>query len=181
MMKRMRLAIVAGLVVAATAVGTAATAGGDSSRGGGDNLRERLTGYEEDPKVVSTTGTGQFRARINGGEIRYQLSYAALEGAVQQAHIHFGGAAQSGDVSVFLCSNLGNGPAGTQACPDAPATITGTIRPADVIGPAVQGIEAGEFPELVAAIRAGVTYVNVHSTLYPGGEVRAQLGHGHRH
>jgi hypothetical protein len=44
-----------------------------------------------------------------------------------------------------------------------------------VIGPAGQGIAAGEFAELLAAMRAGVTYVNVHSTLYPGGEIRAQI------
>ena len=79
---------------------------------------------------------------------------------------------------MFFCTNLGNGPAGTQACPSAPATVTGTITPADVIGPAGQGITAGQFDELVAAIRAGVTYANVHSSLYPGGEIRAQLEGG---
>lgn len=84
-----------------------------------------------------------------------------------------------GGISVFLCSNLGNGPAGTQACPAAPATISGTITPANVIGPAPQGITAGQFSELIAAIRAGTTYVNVHSTSYPVGEIRAQLGHDH--
>ena len=44
-----------------------------------------------------------------------------------------------------------------------------------MIGPTAQGIAAGEFAELVDAIRHGVTYVNVHSTKYPGGEIRAQL------
>jgi hypothetical protein len=48
--------------------------------------------------------------------------------------------------------------------------------PTDVVGPAMQGITAGQFDELVRAIRAGVTYVNVHSSLYEGGEIRAQLG-----
>ncbi len=85
-----------------------------------------------------------------------------------QAHIHFGGAAQSGGISVFLCTNLGNGPAGTQLCPAAPATITGTITAANVIGPAGQGITAGQLDELVSAMKAGVTYANVHSSLYPG-------------
>ena len=133
--------------------------------------------------ALSTTGRGQFRARINqaGQQISYKLSYTALEGAVLQAHIHFGAPAQSGGISVFLCSNLGNGPAGTQVCPAAPATVSGVIRPADVIGPAVQGITAGQFAELLAAIRAGATYVNVHSELYTGGEIRAQLGRDHHH
>ena len=77
---------------------------------------------------------------------------------------------------MFLCSNLGNGPAGTQACPAAGGTITGTIRPADILGgAAAQGLAAGEFQELVKAIRGGATYVNVHSVDRPLGEIRAQL------
>jgi hypothetical protein len=176
---RLRLVTVAvavGVTVAAIAVGTAAMADGSSGTG---SVREQLTGFEEDPLVLSTTGNGTFTARIDEGnqEITYELSYSALEGNVLQAHIHIGGKAQSGGISVFLCSNLGNGPAGTQLCPAAPATISGTIVPANVIGPAGQGVTAGQFDELLAAIRGGVTYVNVHSSLYPGGEIRAQLHH----
>jgi hypothetical protein len=174
------LAVAIATVVVSTVGGSAAMAGGDGPRGG-NAIQNRLSGYEEDPLVLSTTGSGQFRAQINERtqEISYRLSYATLEGTVTQAHIHLGGKAQSGGISVFICTNLGNGPAGTQACPAAPATVTGTIRPADVIGPAGQGITAGQFGELVAAIRAGATYVNVHSSTYPGGEIRAQLGHHH--
>jgi hypothetical protein len=46
------------------------------------------------------------------------------------------------------------------------------------VGPAGQGIAAGEFDELVRAIKAGVTYANVHSEMFPGGEIRGQLGRG---
>ena len=80
-----------------------------------------------------------------------------------------------GGISVFLCSNLGNGPAGTQACPPS-GTVTGTIRPVDVIGPSAQGIAAGEFDELVQALRDGFAYANVHSPSYQTGEIRGQLG-----
>src|SRR5215510_14418803 len=123
-----------------------------------DAIQEILSGFEEDPLVLSTTGHGEFRARINDEtqQIAYTLSYADLEGAVLQAHIHLGGKSQSGGIAVFLCTNLGNGPAGTQACPAAPATISGIIRPADVIGPAGQGITAGQFAELINAIQNGV-------------------------
>ena len=94
---------------------------------GGRKFQERLSGYEETPVALSTTGNGKFDATLSrrSQEIRYKLSYSALEGTVTQAHIHFGAEAQSGGISVFLCSNLGNGPAGTQACPAAPATISG--------------------------------------------------------
>lgn len=169
-----------GAAVAATAAGSAAMADEDTSSVG-NAIHEQLTGYEEDPGVVSTAGNGRFEAHIDeaAGEISYRLSYADLEGTVQQAHIHFGGKAQSGGISVFLCTNLGNGPAGTQLCPASPGAVEGTIRAVDVIGPAPQGITAGQFGELVAAIRAHKTYVNVHSSMWPGGEVRAQLGHDH--
>ena len=76
---------------------------------------------------------------------------------------------------VFFCTNLGNGPPGTQACP-ANGTVTGTATAANVIGGAnAQGIAPGQFDEVLAAIRAGVVYVNVHSALFPGGEIRGQL------
>jgi hypothetical protein len=178
-LRRVQLAAVVGLLVAATATGSAAVASGDGSGDGFSAVQVRLTGYEEDPLVLSTTGAGFLRARISDDKIQYRLSYANLEGSVTQAHIHFGGRSQSGGIAVFLCTNAGNGPAGTQACPAAPATITGTLTAADVIGPAGQGIAAGEFAEFVRAIRAGKTYANVHTSKYPAGEVRGQLSHHH--
>lgn len=179
MIRRTRLlAAVAAAAALAAVTGSAATAGGGSPA----TITERLSGYQEDPQVVSTTGQGRFRVQIDeqAQEISYRLTYNDLVGTVTQAHIHFGGRAQSGAISVFLCTNQGNGPAGTQTCPAAPATVTGVIRAADVIGPAGQGIAAGEFAELVTAIRAGATYVNVHSSQWPAGEIRAQLD-GHHH
>jgi hypothetical protein len=175
---RLKLAIAVGVVAAGAVGGTAALAGG------GKEFNERLTGYQETPVAISTSGNGKFRAQIRQDrqEIKYRLRWAELEGTVTQSHIHLGQRATSGGISVFLCSNLGNGPAGTQACPTTKsATIEGTIRPADVIGPAAQGITAGEFGELVRGMRAGFTYVNVHSEKYPGGEIRAQLDKSGRH
>jgi hypothetical protein len=176
MKRRVKFAVAVGIGAVGAVVGTVALAG--SSR----EVREKLTGYEETPLALSTPGEGKFSARIDrkDQEISYRLSYAGLEAPVTQAHIHFGARAQTGGISAFLCTNLGNGPAGTQTCPAQPATITGTIRPADVIGPGGQGIAAGEFNEFVAAIAAGATYVNVHSEKYEAGEVRAQIEHGKR-
>jgi CHRD domain len=170
--KRARIKIA--LAVAAAGVvglGTVAMA----SDGG--NERERLTGYEEVP-ALSTPGVGEFRATVSrsSDEIRYRLTFSGLETDATQAHIHFENETNNGPIVVFLCSNLGNGPAGTQACPAAGGTIRGTITPADVgAGAAAQGLAAGEFDEFVRAIRAGATYVNVHSVGRPGGEIRAQL------
>ena len=154
-------------------------------------IKEFLTGYEEVPSV-STGASGQFNARISNDEtqIQWELSYSDLEGAIQQAHIHIGNVGVNGGITVFLCTNLGNGPAGIQPCPAPPATISGTILAADVspnipatLAARNQGLNTGEIDELIAAIRAGATYVNVHSTTWPGGEIRSQIdgNNSHKH
>jgi hypothetical protein len=174
------------IALAAAAVGVLGMAGaGTIALASDGNDRETLTGYEEVP-ALSTLGVGEFRTSISRSkdEIRWELRFSDLESNATQAHIHFENATNNGPIVVFLCTNLGNGPAGTQACPAAGGTVRGTIRPADVgAGAAAQGLAAGEFDEFVRALRSGATYVNVHSVNRPGGEIRAQLGddHDHRH
>jgi hypothetical protein len=181
MSRRRRLLVIAATAAAGVAVTTtvsAATPSNVDNFGGGSVVHEQLSSFNETPLALSTNGTASFRLQIDdrAQTITYRLSYANLSADVTQAHVHFGSAAQTGGISFFLCTNLGNGPAGTQTCPAAPATVSGTIKAADIIGPAAQGIAATEFAEVVKAIRAGFTYANVHTTAFPGGEVRAQLG-----
>lgn len=173
----------AALVVGVAALGVAAFALAGGSGAGFNHLKATLSGYQEVPSV-STQGSATFTADVSpdGNSIDWQLSYANLESPPQQSHIHFGQRSVNGGISVFLCTNLGNGPVGTQGCPASPATIHGTIIEADVspniaatAGARAQGINTGEYSELVRAIEAGKTYVNVHSTFWPGGEIRAQL------
>lgn len=135
------------------------------------NFGANLTGREETP-AVSTSGQGLFLAQLNDAEtqIDFSLFYIGLEGTVTAGHIHFGQPGVAGGVSAFLC-----GGGGKPACPDSGVVLSGTIVSADVIGPAAQGIAAGEFGELLRALRAGDTYVNVHSDLHPAGEIRGQV------
>jgi CHRD domain-containing protein len=142
-----------------------------------ERVRAFLNGYEE-PPAISTVASGSFEARIDdeAQEIRYRLSYANLETPATQAHIHFGQHRTSGGISAWLCGNPPlTVPPDTPLCPPTTGTVTGVITPEDVIGPTGQGIEPGAFDELVRAIRAGVTYANVHSTRFPAGEIRGQL------
>jgi CHRD domain-containing protein len=140
-----------------------------------------LTGYEE-IATLSTSGTGFLSARLSGDgdEIAYTLSYEGpfnanpAGGTVTQAHIHLGAPAFNGGISAFLCTNLGNGPVGTPPCP-ASGTVRGVITAPQVVGPSAQGISAGEFAELVRALRAGAAYANVHTTTFPAGEIRGQI------
>ena len=171
-MSRLRLKLAVGVAVAGAAVTTAAAIAGDRT-----HLRTSLSGYEEVP-AVSTTGGGEFRAAIDrdSDTIAYEIRYENLEGNVLQSHIHFGQEGVNGGITHFLCSNLGNGPAGTPPCPPPPATVTGTITPQTMTaGALAQGLAVGDFDELVRALRAGAVYANVHSSMWPGGEIRGQI------
>jgi hypothetical protein len=176
-----RKGFLAALVVGVAALGIAtyALAGGP----GFNHLSETMIGYEEVPSV-SSAGTATFTADVSndGNSITYELTYSGLESTVTQSHIHFGQRDVNGGISVFLCTNLGNGPVGIQACPAAPATIQGTITAADVSPniPATlparnQGLNTGEWAEFVQAVDAGKMYANIHTVDRPGGEIRAQL------
>jgi len=173
----LRVVAVAG-VIALLGVGSYAIAGSGSKNFNGNPLN----GYEENPDI-STLGTGSFTARLSddGQSIHYKLSYSGLEGAVTQSHVHFGKPAINGGISFFLCGTPGfQPPAPTPAPPTCPqsGTVEDDIVAADVIGPATQGIEVGNLAEILAAMRAGHAYANVHSTKWPGGEIRAQLENG---
>jgi hypothetical protein len=144
------------------------------------HLRAKLTGIEEanGPSTVITNGTGTFKATINDDStITYTLTYQNLSSALQQAHIHVGATKLNGGVSIFLCTNVG-GPAGTPACPDDAThsgSVSRTVGAADVIGPANQGVAAGDMADVVRAIASHVTYANVHTANHPGGEIRGQI------
>jgi hypothetical protein len=180
-------------------VATAAVAVADDDRD--RRVAANLSGYNEvhfsagPPAAlrgaISTKATGKFSARIDGDVIHYTLSYKDLEGNVTQAHIHFGQRHSVGGIVVWLCQTDGvlapvDVRALTPTCPGpSEGTVKGTITPAQVLTVANQGIDAGQFDELVKAIRAGATYANVHSSLWPPGEVRGQVrdrkrgGHNH--
>lgn len=148
------------------------------------DVKTRLSGYDETPSTISTTASGEFKAKIHkdGTAIDYELTYQDPESVVTQAHIHFGRPAITGGIVLFLCTNLAPpvGVPAPPACPSAPTTITGTLTEADVIAVVAQGIDAGAtgFAEILDAIRAGAAYVNVHTTGHPSGEIRGRLrGH----
>jgi CHRD domain len=148
------------------------------AEGKGGSFSARLVGFEETPMSISTNARGTFTARLDGNTIKYVLSYRGLEGGnTLFAHIHFGQRATSGGVSAFLCG--GAPPASDKGpCPNVGGTVEGTIDPADVIGPAGQGIAGGEIHELLEAMRGGYAYANVHTETYQPGEIRGQIDRG---
>lgn len=144
------------------------------------SLEIRLKSFQEVPSV-SSAAAGRFKLFLDesSGAIHYDLSYTGLEGTVTQGHIHFGQRGVNGGIMVWLCQTSGFvDPAGRAPVCAQSGTVSGVLAADNVVGPAGQGIAAGEFSEALKAIRAGVAYVNVHSTKFPAGELRGQLHDG---
>ena len=175
----MRKFVLLGLAVVVGVLAVSAVAFADRGHGKGDkDFSARLNGWEEDPSQV-TTGKGSFKAKVESAtQISFRLTYRNLEDTnVVQAHIHIGSRHESGMISAWLCGGTTQPP-----CPAGPtATVNGTIEAADITGPAAQGVEPGNFADLLRAMRKGETYANVHTApRAPGGEIRGQI-RGHHH
>jgi hypothetical protein len=165
-------------LLAVLAIGSYAVAGSGKDEVKADAMTGYLEGAPGGP--VSSVATGAFEATIDdeAREIHFTLSYSGLEGDVRQAHIHFGQRSVNGGISIWLCETAVNPrPVGSPDVPDCPqsGTVEATVGANHVVGPTAQGIASGEFEEIVAAIRAGRAYANVHSSKFPGGEVRGQI------
>ncbi len=152
---------------------------------GQTNFSAKLSGFNEvlpggaagNGNVLSD-GSGTFHATIQGDSLTYTLQFSGLTSNVTQSHIHFAERGVNGGVFLFLCSNLGNGPAGTPACPNDGSKVTRTVTAADFSGIATQNVPAQSFASAVRILRSGDAYVNVHSVKFPGGEIRGQLSTG---
>ena len=181
--------IVSAIVLGVCVIGGVSTVVRGNDRGG-NQFQVPLEGFQE-VQTLSTTGRGRLTLKIDedAETITYRLRYSALDevagSMVTQAHIHLGQRATNGGISAFLCGvppAVPAPPASTPPlCTSPSGDIEGVITPTDVIGPAGQGIAAMEFAELVKAIRAGYTYGNVHTTRFPGGEIRGQIGDHEAH
>jgi hypothetical protein len=148
----------------------AATASASSSK----NLRTHLNGDNERPTAVVTDAQGQAILQLSkdGTSLRFKLKVANIEN-VTQAHIHMGPATGTGGVVVWLYPDAP--PAQLIPGPTNGMLAEGENTDAEVVGSlAGTGING-----LLGAIEAGNTYVNVHTSANPPGEIRGQL-HNHQ-
>jgi CHRD domain-containing protein len=182
-MKTLRLALAAFIFLATVLTVTHVAASDDRGGDSGNRLRATLIGFEEVP-VVSTVAKGRLKAEIatDGQSIDYELTFSGLQGVVQQSHIHVAQKSVNGVIVLWLCQGATRAPAAAGFVPECPqqGTVTGTLTAANVVQPAppaqpTQQILAGELDEVIAAIRAGNGYANVHTAPSPGGEIRGQI------
>ena len=144
------------------------------------HLRAKLVGIQETPLTIVTDATGTFEATINDDStMTFTVTYKNLSTPVTQSHIHIGAPGITGGIAIFFCANPPIvPPPGTPLCPNDATnsgSVTRIVSAADVIGPAGQGVPAGDFKDVVRAIASGVTYPNVHTTSHPGGEIRGRI------
>src|SRR5215831_4623878 len=131
-----------------------------------DPFSTTLSGFEEigaqagPTGAILTDGEGSLQLDLDerGQTLNYTLTYSGLSSNVTQAHIHFGKEHVAGGIFVFLCTNLGNGPAGTPACPAGGGTVTGTITPASILAVPGQNITAGDFNVIIQALESDTAY-----------------------
>jgi hypothetical protein len=164
------------------------------------NLGTHLTGAEEvftpsmpgGPTPADSPAQGQaiFRVNEGGSSVDFRLIASNIDNVIM-AHIHCGAAGTNGPVRMWLSPVVGPagapGPSGSG--PQNGVLATGTFSPAGVTCPASA---VGTDMPLLDAMRAGLTYVNVHTNDgvgsansgpgdFPGGEIRGQIDHPDSH
>jgi hypothetical protein len=164
--------------------------------GRGDfNLGTHLTGAEEvfvpatpdapTPADSPAQGEAIFRVSDDGSTVDFRLIASNIDNVIM-SHIHCGRPGENGPIRMWLYPNIG--PSGAQgpngSGPHDGVLASGTFSPAGVVCPASA---VGTEMSLLAAMRAGLTYVNVHTNDgitptntgpgdFPGGEFRGQWG-----
>jgi hypothetical protein len=144
------------------------------------NLETHLTGDEEVPPVdTRAQGQAVFRVSADGSSVDFRLIASNIDN-VTQAHIHCGASGTNGPVRMWLYPVIGptGAPGPNASGPQNGVLASGTFSPTGVVCP--NGMS------LLEAMRAGLTYVNVHTNDgvapantgpgdFPGGEIRGQL------
>lgn len=143
--------------------------GAGGGKDGIKNFRTHATAAEEVPSNDSRAqGQAIFQLNEDGTELHYKLIVANIQD-VSAAHIHLAPRGVNGGVVAWLFPPSPPGqllPGRTQGILEQ-----GAITDADVVGP----LEGAGLPGLLEEMLAGNTYVNVHTSELPGGEIRGQI------
>ena len=146
-MKPIKLvAAFAALAIACVALAGAAGAAATA----GTKVSAKLTTKAEVPAPKGAKGSGSFTGTLTGSKLVWKLTWGTLSGPANAAHIHLGKAGKAGNVAVPLCAGA--------TCKSG---VHGTVT-----------LKAA----VLKALKAGGTYVNVHTAKNPAGEIRGQIG-----
>ena len=125
------------------------------------------------PEGIESQGQGQaiFKFSKDGSELYFKITIANLEN-ITMAHIHLRANEQTP-----------NGPPVLWLIPDGPPPLSTpvstngilverTVTESDLVG----SLKGMPLTVLKEKIREGLTYVNVHTSAFPGGEIRGDIG-----
>lgn len=130
------------------------------ARGGASTFDAKLNGRSETPPTGSkATGRAEIKIARNGRSIRFELKATGLSGRPQMAHIHLGPPGQPGGIVLAIATKPFSLPREGRL----------TARQFTPVG------SVKTFAQAVRAIRAGRTYVNIHTKKFPAGEIRGPL------
>ncbi|MCG8349402.1 MAG: CHRD domain-containing protein [Chloroflexales bacterium] len=121
-------------------------------------------GTQEVPAVeTSAQGAAVFVLSDDGESLGYRVWVIGLED-VRFAHIHLAPEGANGPVVAFLRRDRVDGPVRGKYA-------EGILTAADLVGP----LAGKSVSDLVAEIKAGNTYINIHTDAFPPGELRGQI------
>ena len=120
---------------------------------------------ERQANPVNSSGTGTATVVQTGTEFAYTVNYSGLTGSPTLAHIH-GPADASVSTGVMVAFNPSSA-SGTSG------SFSGRFIAADILSQG--GRPPVSVDSLVALMKSGNVYVNVHTAQYPAGEIRGQL------
>jgi hypothetical protein len=147
------------------------------------NFGTHLKGSNENPaRATNAQGQAIFRLSDDGTSVQYKLIASNIENAFM-AHIHMGPRTDNGPIVVWLYPSTVPVPGPFGAGRHDGVLAEGTFTAANLVGP----LAGHPLSDLIAAVRSGNAYVNVHTNDgvdgintgpgdFPGGEIRGQLG-----
>lgn len=154
-----RLLSLAGAAALALLAGTASAEAQDI------HFTALLSGANETPGIASGSGgTATVTLNTSTRTVTYKVDVYNMPSGTTAAHFHAGGPGVAGPVVVNFTvqSNISND-----------FSISGTATAADLVPRQPQGVNSWD--DFIQALTLGQVYVNVHSSVNPGGEIRGQV------
>jgi hypothetical protein len=158
--RHLTILIILGVILAWTVVAWAAAP---------QTFKADLTGNQEVPPVkTKATGHATFKLNPEGQSLHYQVTVANLQDTTM-AHLHLGPAGKNGPVAVWLYPPS---PPGVLK----PGAFSGVLAEGEITAQNLVGPLKGKpLQALIQDIKAGQTYVNVHTRMHPEGELRGEI------
>ena len=153
------------VVLALGVIVTAGSVGCDKPAEDASLFVADLAGANEVP-ARGTGATGTVGLYVDGNTVDYTIEVHGITSIVG-AHIHSGAAGANGSIRIALYPGPGTNVASTPTGALDGILISGSFQASQVTGVT--------YEELLNQMRAGTAYANVHTTQFPGGEIRGQL------